>query len=340
MNPFRNPFARPSVEDGAGFFAPRRRPTGALRRAGGDDGADRVGAPGGFSKPVATTAEDLLSGIDVVYGKGNELPDSVVSVEKYVGEDLKPTWVVTVPGTQLGTLTTPFSMTSNFDLVQGSDADSTALVLAAMKESNIPAGRRSSSWGTRRAAWSPWRSRARWSAAQAGRSARPVRRPARADRRCAGRRHEPARRRARHARGDRTGGVSQLDGTENPSNPDRVTIHADLAAPGRRAPRDGAARRPVPRRGPRAGTRGGAVGAHRQPRRARGAISGIVSRSTTSGAPSIWTPGGGADPHRGGHTGRGTGRGPRPGAQDARRRWVSRPRSSLRRTLRAGRCRP
>ncbi|MFE4463793.1 hypothetical protein ACFRCR_01630 [Oerskovia sp. NPDC056781] len=189
--------------------------------------------PDGFDKPVARSAEDLLSGIDVVYGTGNDLPDSVVSVEKYVDDDQRATWVVTVPGTQLGNPTTPFSMTSNFDLVQGEHADSTAHVLEAMRQAGIPAGEEvvlvghsqggmvamavaAAATGTAAAAGTV----PRYDVRQVLTAGAPV-----------GLAALPSGVRATHVEIEQEG-VSQLDGADNPVGPDRVTVRADLDLPG------------------------------------------------------------------------------------------------------------
>jgi hypothetical protein len=214
-----------------GLFAPGVRTTELT-------GAD---LPPGFAKPAAHSAEELLSGIDVVYGKGNDLPDSVVSVEKYVGADDRETWVVTVPGTQLGSSTTPFSMTSNFDLVQGADADSTAFVLEAMRQAEIPAGEEvlivghsqggmvamavatavtGTATGTGAAAATGGASGPRYDVRQVLTAGAPV-----------GGATLPAGVRGTHVEIEQEG-VSQLDGTDNPVGRDRVTVRADLEAQG------------------------------------------------------------------------------------------------------------
>ncbi|RXR25383.1 hypothetical protein EQW78_10210 [Oerskovia turbata] len=192
--------------------------------------------PDGFDKPVARSAEDLLSGIDVVYGTGNDLPDSVVSVEKYVGDDQRATWVVTVPGTQLGNPTTPFSMTSNFDLVQGEAADSTAHVLDAMRQAGIPEGEEVVLVGHSQGGMVAMAVAAAASGASGAAGTVPrydVRQVLTAGA-PVGLAALPAGVRATHVENEQEG-VSQLDGTDNPVGPDRVTVRADLDAPG--APR-------------------------------------------------------------------------------------------------------
>ncbi|KRC42914.1 alpha/beta fold hydrolase [Oerskovia sp. Root22] len=195
--------------------------------------------PAGFTKPVAHSAEALLSGIDVVYGKGNDLPDSVVSVEKYVGVDDRATWVVTVPGTQLGSSTTPFSMTSNFDLVQGADADSTAFVLEAMRQAEIPAGEEVVIVGHSQGGMVAMAvaTAATGAAAGAGATGAPggaarydVRHVLTAGAPVGGA-SLPAGVRGTHVEIEQEG-VSQLDGTDNPVGRDRVTVRADLEAQG------------------------------------------------------------------------------------------------------------
>lgn len=190
--------------------------------------------PAGFSKPVAHSAEDLLSGIDVVYGKGNGLPDSVVSVEKYVDEDEKATWVVTVPGTQLGSATTPFSMTSNFDLVQGDDADSTAHVLAAMRQAEIPEGEEVVLVGHSQGGMVAMAVAAAATGAGAGRAGGGPRYDVRHVLTAGapvGGATLPTTVRGTHVEIEQEV-ISQLDGTDNPVGPDRVTVRADLDAAG------------------------------------------------------------------------------------------------------------
>ncbi|MFD6090716.1 hypothetical protein ACFWGN_01205 [Oerskovia sp. NPDC060338] len=195
--------------------------------------------PVGFAKPVAHSAEALLSGIDVVYGKGNDLPDSVVSVERYVGADDRATWVVTVPGTQLGNSTTPFSMTSNFDLVQGADADSTAFVLEAMRQAEIPAGEEVLIVGHSQGGMVAMAvaTAVTGTAAGAGATGAPggaarydVRHVLTAGAPVGGA-TLPAGVRGTHVEIEQEG-VSQLDGTDNPVGRDRVTVRADLEAQG------------------------------------------------------------------------------------------------------------
>lgn len=195
--------------------------------------------PVGFAKPVAHNAEALLSGIDVVYGKGNDLPDSVVSVEKYAGADGRATWVVTVPGTQLGSPTTPFSMTSNFDLVRGADADSTAFVLEAMRQAEIPAGEEVVIVGHSQGGMVAMAvaTAATGAAAGAGATGAPggaarydVRHVLTAGAPVGGA-TLPAGVRGTHVEIEQEG-VSQLDGTDNPVGRDRVTVRADLEAHG------------------------------------------------------------------------------------------------------------
>lgn len=200
--------------------------------------------PAGFAKPAAHSAEALLSGIDVVYGKGNDLPDSVVSVEKYVGADDRATWVVTVPGTQLLNSTTPFSMTSNFDLVQGADADSTAFVLEAMRQAEIPAGEEVVIVGHSQGgmvamavATAATGSVAGAATAATGATGAPggaarydVRHVLTAGAPVGGA-ALPAGVRGTHVEIEQEG-VSQLDGADNPVGRDRVTVRADLEAQG------------------------------------------------------------------------------------------------------------
>lgn len=199
--------------------------------------------PDGFSKPAARSAEDLLSGIDVVYGKGNDLPDSVVSVEKYVGDDQRATWVVTVPGTQLGRLTTPFSMTSNFDLVQGEPADSTAHVLDAMRQAEIPEGEEvvlvgHSQGGMVAMAVAAAATGARGAAGSAGAVPRYDVRQVLTAGAPVGLAALPSGVRATHVENEQEV-VSQLDGTDNPVGPHQVTVRADLDAPGAPRRQDG-----------------------------------------------------------------------------------------------------
>lgn len=189
--------------------------------------------PDGFDKPVARSAEDLLSGIDVVYGTGNDLPDSVVSVEKYLDDDQRATWVVTVPGTQLGNPTTPFSMTSNFDLVQGEPADSTAHVLDAMRQAGIPEGEEVVLVGHSQGGMVAMAVAAAASGASAAAGTVPrydVRQVLTAGA-PVGLAALPSGVRGTHLEIEQEG-VSQLDGTDNPVGPDRVTVRADLDAPG------------------------------------------------------------------------------------------------------------
>ncbi|MDF2846120.1 MAG: hypothetical protein K0R97_102 [Oerskovia sp.] len=188
--------------------------------------------PDGFDKPVARSAEDLLSGIDVVYGKGNDLPDSVVSVEKYVGDDQRATWVVTVPGTQLGSPTTPFSMTSNFDLVQGEHADSTAHVLDAMRQAGILEGEEVVLVGHSQGGMVAMAvaAAATGAAGAAGTVPRYDVRQVLTAGAPVGLATLPSGVRGTHLEIEQEG-VSQLDGADNPVGPDRVTVRADLDAP-------------------------------------------------------------------------------------------------------------
>ncbi|QDW61476.1 alpha/beta fold hydrolase [Oerskovia sp. KBS0722] len=189
--------------------------------------------PDGFDKPVARSAEDLLSGIDVVYGTGNDLPDSVVSVEKYVDDDQRATWVVTVPGTQLGNPTTPFSMTSNFDLVQGEPADSTAHVLDAMRQAEIPEGEEVVLVGHSQGGMVAMAVAAAASGASGAAGTMPrydVRQVLTAGA-PVGLATLPSGVRGTHLEIEQEG-ASQLEGADNPVGPDRVTVRADLDAPG------------------------------------------------------------------------------------------------------------
>jgi pimeloyl-ACP methyl ester carboxylesterase len=110
-------------------------------------------SPGPELMPPPRTAQDLLRRIDTVYGtgEGNPVPHSAIALEKIVHDGGRATWVVTIPGTQLGpsSLGTAFSMTSNYDLMEGDElsgstvggrtADSTALVLAALEDAEVGA---------------------------------------------------------------------------------------------------------------------------------------------------------------------------------------------------------
>ncbi|MFC8923787.1 hypothetical protein [Cellulosimicrobium sp. NPDC057127] len=101
--------------------------------------------------PPPRDAQDLLRRIDVVYGtagEDNPVPHSTIALEKIVHDDGGTTWVVTIPGTQLGRWGTPFSMTSNYGVMGSEDADaaqlaeaadSAALVLAALEDAEVAA---------------------------------------------------------------------------------------------------------------------------------------------------------------------------------------------------------
>ncbi|MFF3065529.1 alpha/beta fold hydrolase [Oerskovia sp. NPDC057915] len=230
-------FREATVEDAAGVLGDASR---SYRRlfAPGVVTTELTGTdlPDGFDKPVARSAEDLLSGIDVVYGTGDDLPDSVVSVEKYLDQDRRATWVVTVPGTQLGSLTTPFSMTSNFDLVQGEHADSTAHVLEAMRQAGIPEGEEvvlvgHSQGGMVAMAVATAVTGAGGVAGASGTALRYDVRQVLTAGAPVGLARLPAGVRGTHVEIEQEG-VSQLDGTDNPVGPDRVTVRADLGARG------------------------------------------------------------------------------------------------------------
>jgi pimeloyl-ACP methyl ester carboxylesterase len=235
LNPLSALSGRPAVEDAAGTL----RGLSQAYRGLFDDKVSTTelsapDLPAGFAKPVARSAEDLLTGVDVVYGKGNDLPDSVVSVEKYVDEDARATWVVTVPGTQLGNVRTPFSMTSNYDLVRGEDADSTAHVLQAMAMAGIPPGEEVVLVGHSQGGMVAMAVAAAVTGAKSGApGAAPrydVRQVLTAGAPVAGA-TLPAGVRGTHVEIEQEG-VSQLDGADNPVGPRQVTVRADLEAPG------------------------------------------------------------------------------------------------------------
>jgi len=237
LNPLPDVKGRSDVGEAAGLL---RRVTEAYRRnfAATVRTTELTGdaLPAGFTKPVVRTAEGLLSGVDVVYGKGNDLPDSVVSIEKYAGDGEKATWVVTVPGTQPGRLTTPFSMTSNFDLVQGEDADSTAHVLEAMRQAGIPEDEEVVLVGHSQGGMVAMAVAAAATAKGAGGAGGVPRYDVRHVLTAGapvGRASLPATVRGTHVEIEQEG-VSQAEGADNPVGPDRVTVRADLDAPGAR----------------------------------------------------------------------------------------------------------
>ncbi|MHA7135149.1 hypothetical protein [Oerskovia turbata] len=149
-------------------------------------------------------------------------------------EDARATWVVTVPGTQLGNATTPFSMTSNYDLVRGEDADSTAHVLQAMRMAGIPPGEEVVLVGHSQGGMVAMAVAAAVTGATAGaQGATPrydVRQVLTAGAPVAGA-TLPAGVRGTHVEIEQEG-VSQLDGADNPVGPRQVTVRADLEAPG------------------------------------------------------------------------------------------------------------
>ena len=143
LDPDRGPFERPTVANGASVL--RTLSEGWRSMFRDDLRVERLGpdrSPGPDLMPPPRSAQDLLRRIDTLYGKqeGNPVPHSSIALEELVHDDGRSTWVVTIPGTQLGlgNLDTPFSMTSNYDLVQGGViADSTALVLAALEDADV-----------------------------------------------------------------------------------------------------------------------------------------------------------------------------------------------------------
>ncbi|MFF2620927.1 hypothetical protein [Oerskovia jenensis] len=228
---------RSAVEDAAGMLRSLSQPYRGLFDAQVAT-TELTGSalPAGFTKPVARTAEDLLTGIDVVYGTGADLPDSIVSVEKYVGDGGTATWVVTVPGTQLGNPTTPFSMTSNFDLVQGARADSAVHVLEAMRQAGIPADEEvvlvgHSQGGMVAMAVATAVTGAAGAAGPSGGAPRYDVRQVLTAGAPVGLARLPAGVRGTHVEIEQEG-VSQLDGADNRTGPDHVTVRADLDAPG------------------------------------------------------------------------------------------------------------
>ncbi len=235
LNPLSALSGRPAVEGAAGTLRGLSQPYRGLF----DEDVTTTeltgpALPAGFAKPAACSAEDLLSGIDVVYGKGNDLPDSVVSIEKYVGDGGSATWVVTVPGTQLLNTTTPFSMTSNYDLVRGEDADSTAHVLNAMRQAGIPGDEEvvlvGHSQGGMVAMAVATAVTGAAAGAPGGTPRYDVRQVLTAGSPLAGM-ALPAGVRGTHVEIEQEV-ISQTDGADNPVGPDQVTVRADLDAPG------------------------------------------------------------------------------------------------------------
>lgn len=150
LDPGRDPFAAPTVANAAAVLRRLSESWRGLFRDGVR--VERLGpeqSPDPALMPPPRDAQDLLRRIDVVYGtegEDNPVPHSTIALEKIVRDDGQATWVVTIPGTQLGRWGTPFSMTSNYDYVAAEEgaeaaaaADSAVLVLAALEDAGVSA---------------------------------------------------------------------------------------------------------------------------------------------------------------------------------------------------------
>lgn len=137
----RPPWQVPGIGNGAAVLlglttAHRRgfRPDPSVRRVDVDPAV--LGSP--------TDLSGALRGVDVLYGRSGGVPPSTVSVQKFAHGDGTNTWLVSVPGTQMGVENTVFGMRSNYTLMldgvdQRLEADSVRAVLSAMEQAAIPA---------------------------------------------------------------------------------------------------------------------------------------------------------------------------------------------------------
>ncbi|WP_069386219.1 hypothetical protein [Cellulosimicrobium cellulans] len=152
LDPERDLFEAPTVANAAAVLRRLSESWRGLFRDG--IRVERLGperSPDPALMPPPRDAQDLLRRIDVVYGtegEDNPVPHSTIALEKIVRDDGQATWVVTIPGTQLGRWGTPFSMTSNYDLMSAEEAqaaeaaaaaDSAVLVLAALEDAGVSA---------------------------------------------------------------------------------------------------------------------------------------------------------------------------------------------------------
>ncbi|WP_454041963.1 PGAP1-like alpha/beta domain-containing protein [Cellulosimicrobium sp. Marseille-Q8652] len=143
LDPRREPGAAPTVGNAAWVLGLPYR--AARSHWAPEPVVTRRGTPPGAALPDAVDVRTALDAVDALYDTGH-LPGSVLSIQRIdKGDGLPPTWLMAVPGTQLGQDRTVFGMTSNLALMDAGPAvraraDGVRAVLAAMEDAQIRPG--------------------------------------------------------------------------------------------------------------------------------------------------------------------------------------------------------